>query len=128
MDRGGGAPNRRRKARMEALVAIRTGRFMQAREEGSSCNQPGGRRVAATDHPCHKVCRESSATSQGGGGSQLLTILAIRCVENHLQPARGEEGRREWKGGLRAPFLTHELLHAQLPIGFGVRCLCCKFP
>ena len=49
VDRGGGAHNRRRKARMEALVAIRTGRFMQVREEATRDLQqrggwPGGRK------------------------------------------------------------------------------------
>ena len=43
VDRGGGAHNRRRKARMEALVAIRTGRFMQVREAATrDLQQRGG--------------------------------------------------------------------------------------
>ena len=43
VDRGGGAPNRRKKARMEALVAIITGRFMQVREAATrDLQQRGG--------------------------------------------------------------------------------------
>ena len=60
---GGGAPNRRKKARMEALVAIITGRFTQVREAATRdlqqrggwrqrrSGQQGGRRDAVADHP-----------------------------------------------------------------------------
>ena len=82
VDRGGGAPNRRKKARMEALVAIKTGRFMQVREAATrDLQQKGGRTMGRKEE-----CRESSA-SQGGRRD---------AVAHH--PCHQEEGRRERKG------------------------------
>ena len=86
MDRGGGAPNGRKKARMEALVAIITGRFMQVREAATrDLQQRGGRTEGRKE-----VCRESSASQGGEEGRSCSPSL----------PSGGGEEREE--GGLRA--------------------------